>query len=525
MASNFRNDRLAHFTLAWYTFPMSTGGLALVLMNNSMDLVELRYMGRILYYCNVVLVFAVTAMQVARFTLSPASVMGVLRHPLESVFVGPLLLAYATLINGASTIAGRDASVGVQTMLRVFFWTYTTVSLLQSFVSYAILWNEGKQKLGALMPGWVLPIFPSMLVGTVANAVIPTQPAERAYEIAIAGCTFQGLGFAFSCFMYALLFLRLMTHGLPHVNHRPGLFMCAGPPSFTILALLGMAQESSRFLPANGVLGMEPEQVTSILVVLATIVSIMLWLLAAWWFCFALVSIVLGIVQHPTHMTFVLAWWAFIFPNVGFTIATKVLGEVLDVKAIVDVATTLTVFLMVAWPTVACFMLEGVLARRIMWFGKDEDRDLDEPHHAPAPPAEQAHQPHAPHEEDEKALREVSTHGEKGGHFYPPSPPMDHEGYAKRHYRWSDHHNYQQQPKHAYHRQHREAEYEGYATYSERQAKWYRDGTAGSGEDTAVPSPLASPNLKAENQGAWKRYYEVSLATPTQSHSHLSTLR
>ncbi|EPQ27784.1 uncharacterized protein PFL1_04529 [Pseudozyma flocculosa PF-1] len=377
---SFMRDRLPHLTLAWYTFPMSTGGLALVLMNNVMDLTELRYMGRVLYFCNLGLVLALTAAQAFRFASGAASLLAVLRHPLEAVFVGPALLAFATLINGAATLVGPDPDPAQSTMMRAFFWTYTGIAFCQSFLSYCFLWNEGKQKLSSMMPGWVLPIFPSMLVGTVANAVVPTQPSARAYEIAIAGATFQGLGFAFSCFMYAILFKRLMTVGLPHVNHRPGLFMCAGPPSFTALAIIGLARESYRYLPEAGLFSLPRDQIASTLVILAVVSSIFLWLWAAWFFCFALVSIVIGTIQEPRHMTFVLAWWAFIFPNVGFTIATKALAEVLESEPIRNVATTLTVFLMVAWPLVLVFHLEGVFSRKIMWHGKDEDRDLDAPH-------------------------------------------------------------------------------------------------------------------------------------------------
>ena len=176
--------------------------------------------------------------------------------------------------------------------------------------------------------------------------------------------------------MYAVLLLRLMTCGLPHANHRPGLFICVGPPSFTIIALLGIAEESSRFLPESGLLDVSREQLASAFVMIATCCSVFLWMVSAWFWCLAVVTIVVGTIQDPSHMTFILAWWAFVFPNVGFTIATVELSDALQSSAIRGLAIVLMIFLIIAWCTVLCFHFEAVISKKIMWHGKDEDRDM-----------------------------------------------------------------------------------------------------------------------------------------------------
>ena len=90
-------------------------------------------------------------------------------------------------------------------------------------------------------PAWILPVFPVMLSGTVASVIAKYQPSYHAIPILIAGTTFQGLGILISIFMYSNYIGRLMSNGLPNPDTRPGMFISVGPPAFTGLAFIGMA--------------------------------------------------------------------------------------------------------------------------------------------------------------------------------------------------------------------------------------------------------------------------------------------
>jgi tellurite resistance protein TehA-like permease len=92
-----------------------------------------------------------------------------------------------------------------------------------------------------MTPAWILPIFPAMLAGTFASQISKTQPPQHQATILVAGITMQGLGWMVAFLMYAVYLTRLMQHGLPAANLRPGMFIPVGPPSFTGLALIGMS--------------------------------------------------------------------------------------------------------------------------------------------------------------------------------------------------------------------------------------------------------------------------------------------
>ena len=65
-------------------------------------------------------------------------------------------------------------------------------------------------------------------------------------------------------------------------------------------------------------------------------------------------------------MSFTLPWWAIIFPNVGFTIATIYIGEELESNAIAWVATFMTVLVFAAWLMDLFLHLKSIFQRRIM---------------------------------------------------------------------------------------------------------------------------------------------------------------
>ena len=66
---------------------------------------------------------------------------------------------------------------------------------------------------------------------------------------------------------------------------------------------------------------------------------------------------------------------AFIFPNVGFTLATVYIGQELGSPVMLWVATSMTILLVVFWLLDFALIVKGVITGRIMWPGKDEDKD------------------------------------------------------------------------------------------------------------------------------------------------------
>ncbi|KAJ5408211.1 hypothetical protein N7509_002094 [Penicillium cosmopolitanum] len=359
------HQRLRHFTWAWYTLTMSTGGLALLIATQPNRFKGLDEIGIAIYLFNLILFALVCSLMAARFFIHGGFVQS-LKHDREGLFFPTFWLSIATIITGLEKYFGDDPAPSFSTTLEVLFWLYCVCTFAVATLQYSFLFTSHKYPLQTMMPSWVLPAFPIMLSGTIASVIAERQPARSAIPVVTAGMTFQGLGFCLSFMMYAHYIGRLMESGLPNREHRPGMFICVGPPAFTALALVGMA----RGLPATfSVMGsVDTAEDGRTLEVLALAAGSFLWALSLWFFCIALIAVVRS---PPTG--FHLSWWAMVFPNTGFTIATITLGNSFESKGIQGFGSAMSICIIVMWIFVFVSHVRAVVKQDIMYPGKDED--------------------------------------------------------------------------------------------------------------------------------------------------------
>jgi tellurite resistance protein TehA-like permease len=117
-------------------------------------------------------------------------------NPHEGFFFATFWLSLATMITNTTADGIPNSGPWHLVALRYAFWAYTVCATLLAIFYYHILFPFKKLVIINVLPGWVLPIFPTMLVGTLASAVAKTQPANQAMFILVAGLSYQGLGFS-----------------------------------------------------------------------------------------------------------------------------------------------------------------------------------------------------------------------------------------------------------------------------------------------------------------------------------------
>ncbi|GAK66947.1 c4-dicarboxylate transporter [Moesziomyces antarcticus] len=326
--------RVEHMTCAWFTSCMSLGGISNLLLSRIIDSAPLHRIGIALLILNMLYFIALILLQVVRFTCTPARVGYTLSHPIECLFVPTIVLAAATVLNGLAAVAGRDVGGGLRTAFQVAFWVYFAAALVVGVGCYTVLWARAEGSMHHMNPAWVLPVFPLMLCGSVAVAVVPTQTEESALNIAI---------------------------------------------SFTIICLLGLAQEMQRILPALPLPSL-PASTYETLFIGALAASILLWTVAAWFYLITLAAIAAALLTERRNVQFILAWWAAVFPITGFATATNAIADALDSSPIKILAQIMVVVLAVVFVAIAAAHIHAVANGIIMAQGKDEDRLIDTMH-------------------------------------------------------------------------------------------------------------------------------------------------
>lgn len=361
-------ERVSHFTWAWFTMTMSTGGISNLIHNQPHRFNGQTALGKLVFIVFIVLLVFNLTMISLRFILVPRALRSSLTHPTESLFFPCMWLSFAVLLMNIQAYGVPSCGAWLVTTLRVLFWIYAALTFIIAVGHYHLLFSAGKHmSIHSMTPAWILPVFPAMLTGSVASTISGSQPLDQRLPIIVAGIAYQGLGFMISLIMMALYLSRLMADGLPDARLRPGMFMAVGPPSFTALALMGLSDN----LPRGYGYFVVHTLAIDVLQPLALVFSIFLWMFAFFFFCIAAVACIQGWKELP----FSLICWSFVFPNTGFTIATIDIGLQLRSEGILWVGSIMTVLLVIVWLTNLVFQVRAIWLKRMLWPGKDEDRD------------------------------------------------------------------------------------------------------------------------------------------------------
>ena len=338
-------------------------------------LAGLYHIGLTMFFANILLFLVLCTCTVLRLIYYPAHFASSFLHPQESLFLGSFWLSLSVILAGTQTYgithvpsSSSPPYPWLVDAVHVLYWVYAALSLANSIFQYWILIAYSKLRPVPYLPSIFLAGYSAMLTGTVASMVAGTQPAHRVMGVVVSGVAYQGFGWCISFIAVVAYVRNVLDHGFPPAPQlRPGLFIPVGSCAYTIVALVGLAnavsEDASYFVrhPAA------PE----ILRVLALFTGIFLYVFAFWLFAIAF----LGNVGVVGKMPFSLTWWAFIFPNVGFTLSTSVLGRELESEGILWVASVMTALLVVIWLVTVVGCVRAVWKREIVWPGRDEDKN------------------------------------------------------------------------------------------------------------------------------------------------------
>lgn len=360
-------ERMKHFTWAWFVATISTGVLGLLFKNTPHRFKGLNTIGKVAFIMAIVMFVLSIATITYRFVKTPRGLRTSLIHPTESLFFPAFLLSIAIILANSAIYGIPACGPWLPVALRVCFWIYAALALLSAVIQYTIVFNGAKLSIKSMSPLWTFPIFPTLLTGVVASTIAPSQPPSQRLPILVAGVTYLGLGFSVAFVLYSLYLYRLTQEGFPAPPMRPGMFIAVGPPGFTATGLIAL----SRSIPVDYAYFARNPAAVDILQVMALWIGIWMWALAFWFFAFSAVALTMGILKH--RIRFSMAWWALVFPNTAFTLATCLIGEELDSEGIEGVASAMTILIVIGWFVVAFSHVRAVVRSKVLWPGRDEN--------------------------------------------------------------------------------------------------------------------------------------------------------
>jgi len=369
-------ERLTHFTWSWFECTMSTGAIATLLSQQPYTFTGLKTIGKVVFIIDLVLFVLFSILISLRFHLVKGALRKSLHHPHESFFFGTFWVSIALIIYSIQAYGVPSCGQWLVRTLEVLFWLYAGCVMLVAIFQYHRIFDIQQLPVNEMMPAWILPIYPFIILGPLAGTLLYSQPRpSSALPMLIGGIAFQGLGFCFAFIQYTLYITRLTSGLLPDEPKRPGMFVAVGPAAYTANAMVILGSQAQVILPP-GFLGITTIPVGDIWKAMGVAVGIFLWLLAFWFFALSTVGIIHG--YKEAHFT--LNYWAIIFPNAGLTIALIQLGNVLGSSPVKAVCSAMTILLCAAWLWIAALTIKAVWQGKVLWPHKDEDMEDIEGH-------------------------------------------------------------------------------------------------------------------------------------------------
>jgi C4-dicarboxylate transporter/malic acid transport protein len=368
---------------------MSTGALAVVLGNTPNKFTGLQTIGKVVFMFDLVLFTVFNLCMFVRFILAPRKLLGSLHHPVEGLFFGTYWVSVALILNCTYIYGNPSTGSWLTKALEITFWMYCAAAFIVGIVQYSLFFRLERLDVADAVPAWIFPIYPLLVVGTLAGTILPGQPETPSWKIFVGAVFFQGLAWVVSFLMYGLYMQRLMTSSLPSPTTRPGMYVSVGPAGksiphgrlflsrlliatgYTAAGLLSLANQAPSLISANYFTDISVPD-GEIVRIIGIMSGLFIILFAYWFFIITTIAVIVG----SRRMSFSLNWWAFIFPNAGLTLATIQAAKVLNSEAINGVASALTILLVIMWFVTAAFCIRAVYLGQILWPGKDEDKTM-----------------------------------------------------------------------------------------------------------------------------------------------------
>ncbi|KAL2215711.1 C4-dicarboxylate/malic acid transporter [Thermoascus aurantiacus ATCC 26904] len=364
-------QRIRHFTWAYFTLTMATGGIANVLYAVPYRFRGLETIGTVVFLFNIVLYLIIWCLLLLRFYLYPYTFKASFLHPTESLFVPASAVSFGTILINISQYGPKRTGEWLVHAVGILFWFDATLAVIFSAGIYLLLWSTQTFTIAQMTPIWIFPAYPMLIIGPHAGVLSSELEPSRSLRIIIGGTTIQGVGFLVSLMVYAAFIYRLMTQKLPKENIRPGMFVSVGPSAFTVAAIVNMAADAKRSFPPD-FMG-DGELAANVLRVVANFAALWLWGLAIFFFFIATFAHLSTI--GPGRMIFSMAWFSFVFPNTALTTATFAIGNAFSCEPIKIIGCVMTVLLILMYIFVLFMMIRAIKLRQILWPQKGEDKD------------------------------------------------------------------------------------------------------------------------------------------------------
>jgi C4-dicarboxylate transporter/malic acid transport protein len=318
--------------------------------------------GTALFIFNILQFSVYSVLTAARFCIFPWAFARMLKHPVESLFLGTCPMGLATIINMMVYVAVPKYGEWARSLVWVLWWIDVVLTLLCTFGLPVIMFYFQQVDLSMISGTFLLPFVPAVVCAASGGLVASVLPTQHALDTLLVSYVLWGAGMSLSLGVLVVYFHRLVVHRLPNADVIISAFQPLGPCGQGAFGLIQTA-EVGKTVFAKRMLAGEVDS-GRIIFVVSTLIGLFLWGLGLWWLVHAVFASAIRL--SLGGMKFSLVCWQIIFPLGVWISATIALGKALPSAFFDYLSTVLIAILVCLYLLVAGATIKGAFDRSLL---------------------------------------------------------------------------------------------------------------------------------------------------------------
>ncbi|KAL1964832.1 hypothetical protein VTN77DRAFT_6334 [Rasamsonia byssochlamydoides] len=350
-----------HFTPSWFSVTMGTGIVSILLNTLPYNDPWLYWISIVIFALNVLLFAAACLVTLLRYILYPSIFMSMIRHPVQSMFIGTFPMGFATIINMFCFVCVPAWGDWARNFVWGMWIVDAVVSVITALSLPALLMiHMAEMQLSSMTAIWLLPIV-SCIVAAASGAIVADvlpNPQHALWTI-IASYILWGIGVPMALMVMVIYFQRLTLHKLPPKAVIVSVFLPLGPLGQGGFGIMKLGAAAQTIFPQTHTL---EGPAGSIFYAVGLLVGLILWAFGLVWLFFASASI-----AHTRNFPFNIGWWGFTFPLGVFATSTCQLGRELPSRFFLVLGTIFSIAVTILWIVVSVGTVKGVLSGKLFY--------------------------------------------------------------------------------------------------------------------------------------------------------------
>lgn len=356
---------------------MGTGIVSILIHNLPWNARWLYWISVALFCLNILLFVLFTIISTVRYTAFPGLFCAMLRHPVQSLFLGRfhraaeipsvLTTCLGTIPMGLATIVNMAVFVCVPawgpwavTLAWTLWWIDVVISIATCMFLPFVIMHKHEIRLESMTAAWLLPIVSTIVAaasgGIVAEVLLNPQ---HALWTLITSYVLWGTGVPLAMVVLVMYFHRLTVHKLPPREVIVSVFLPLGPLGQGGFAIMQLGNVAMDIFPKTNSLVLRSGET---LYTMGFGVALVMWGYGLVWLFFALATI------SRTRFPFNMGWWGFTFPLGVFAVSTVTIAKELPSLFFKVLGTIFSLSVVLLWIVVSVGTVRGAVVTGTLLF-------------------------------------------------------------------------------------------------------------------------------------------------------------